>query len=282
MGRTARYLVAQHVADLFRNEPTNVGVFVEIGVERTSRFVGETMPGKIDGRLIKRIPYPDVYRQWVEYWNAALSSGADAVAELLKTSGQHYRVVDGGEVADVGDDSVLAVANFLYMSLVDEAGLAKSLGGEEVEISSIRLQQDILDQFESLNILSNDGVPERAKRPILRNAMIKGKTTSHKPEFYQENGHAILMEPIDLTTGQRISMRDHAGWASFMFSDVRQESADAEAIAIIRATAESERDKQVSYAMEMLHGTASRVVNWLSDQERDAFLNERTQMAQVE
>jgi hypothetical protein len=281
MARVARYLIAQHVADLFRNEPRNVGVVVQIGADRTSRFIGESLSGRIDGRSIKHMPYPDVYRQWVEYWNSALAGAGDPIVEILETSGKHYRIVDGGEVADIGDDSVHEVAGFLFASLVDEAGFAKALGGEEADIVTVQLQEDVLARLAELSILSDNGALQGVKHPVMRNATIQGDTTTHNPTLLQQNSHPIVMEPIDLTVSRKIALRDHAGWAAFMFNDVRKACANAEAIAITRVTAEAERDKHVAYALEMLRGTAHQVVNWLSDEARSKFLNERVEVAQA-
>ncbi len=279
MARVARYLIAQHVADLFRNEPRNVGVVVQIDADHTSRFIGESASGGIDGRLIKHMPYPDVYRQWVEYWNSTLAGGGDALSEIIKTSGEHYRVVDGGEVADIAEDSVQKVANFLFDSLVDEAGFAKSLGGEEAEIVTVQLQQDVTAQLAALSILSDGEAIANVKHPVMRNKTIRGQTAAHSPALFQQNGHPILIETIDLTVSRKIALRDHAGWASFMFNDVRRADAKAESIAITRVTAEAQGDEHVTNALEMLHGAADKMVNWISDDEREAFLKERVEVA---
>jgi hypothetical protein len=280
MSRSARYLIAQHVEDLFRNEPRNVGVFVGIEGERTARFVGDSGNGKIDGRRIVHLPYPDVYKQWVEYWWTTLRDDPQAMQSLLKTSGQHYRVVEGGEVADIGNDSVHDVAGFLYTSLVSEDGMALALGGEEAEIITVPLQEDVGTAFDQLNVLADDSSPlTNVRHPIHRNASVAGKTTTHKPAFYQHNGHPVVMETIDLTlVNKRVALRDHAGWAAFIFGDIKAQNPSAEPISIARITSASENDKNVKYAIELLQ-SQSRLINWLSDDDRTAFIEERVAVA---
>jgi hypothetical protein len=111
----ARYWIAQHVEDLFRNEPRNVGVFVRVGSSVAARFFGEVEGGGIDGRKLKSLPYPDVYRQWVEYWRDQVASGREKFEQV---SGSHYWVVEGGAVSDIDRDSADEVAAYLYSLLV--------------------------------------------------------------------------------------------------------------------------------------------------------------------
>ena len=96
----AQYWIAQHISDLFRNEPRNIGVFVRIGDNTAARFLGETNGGQIDGRKLRGLNHPDVYRQWVDYWRSQLSE--ESLDELVEHSGSHYRVLDAGQVTDTG------------------------------------------------------------------------------------------------------------------------------------------------------------------------------------
>src|SRR5437773_125033 len=121
MERIAKYFIAQHIADPFRNEPRNVGVFVAIGNERTARFIGaDIATAKVDGKKTKFAAYPDVYKQWVAHWWTMIQRSDLALAELLKSSKDNYRVIEGGEVAHIGMDSVHEVATYLYASLVTD------------------------------------------------------------------------------------------------------------------------------------------------------------------
>jgi len=282
MSRSARYLIAQHIPDLFRNEPRNVGVVVELHGERTSRFLGESLPGKVDGRQIKHLPYPDVYRQWLEYWNSALAQDSQPLQTILASSGQHYRIVDGGEVADVGDDSIHEVARFLFTSLVDEAGMAKALGGEEADSTTTLLRDDVSSVLKELAILAgdNDDVGQ-VKHLVHRDAKVRGRTAIHRPAFFQQNGHPVVMETINLSSNRKATIRDHSGWAAFMFGDVKSQENATETIAITRLTPEAATNSDVSYALDMLKATATRIVNWDSESERQNFLDERSKIAEI-
>jgi hypothetical protein len=281
VARVAHYIIAQHIPDLFRNEPRNVGVIVQIDGKRTARFLGETGAGKVDGRKLKHMPYPEVYRQWVDYWNDEVASSDDALAGLLANSGQHYRIVEGGEVADVGEDNVHDVAQFLYTSLVSEEGLAKAIGGDDAEEVAVELQKDIVSSLADLGIVADVGEKTKVLHPVLRNATVQGKSIVHNPTLYQGNGHPIVIEPIDLTVARKATLKDHAGWASFMFTDVRNKHASAETIAIAKSTPGDLDDRYGRYAMDMLKSTASRIVEWSDSEQRDRFLKERLDTAKT-
>ena len=145
---SAKYWVFQYVADLFRNEPRNVGVLVQIGERKAARFLAENSAQQIDGRKISNWPHRDVYRQWVEYWRRELDcEGMDA---LLKTSGVHYRVAEGGRVTDVDSDSAEDVIEYLYSLLISDGGFAEAIATEErmAEPKAPSLKDQISDTFQ--------------------------------------------------------------------------------------------------------------------------------------
>ena len=234
MSRAAKYFIAQHVPDLMRHEARNIGVFVEIDRDRTSRFFGETSPGKIDGKKIKALAYPDVYRQWVDYWSKTIKE--ENPWESLLENGSHYRVIPGGEVWDIGNDSMHDVAEFLFASLVSEGGsMALALGGED-EPAVIPLQNDVVAALLDVNILFDDGeLLKEVRHPVRRWATVAGKTAKHHPAFVQDNGRLVVMDTVDFTTTKKNAARDHAGLMAFMFGDIAEgNSKKAETISIVR------------------------------------------------
>ena len=56
----ARYWIAQHIQDLFRKEPCNVGVILQVNGLTLTRFLGEKEDGRIDGRIIRGLAHPRV------------------------------------------------------------------------------------------------------------------------------------------------------------------------------------------------------------------------------
>src|SRR5579871_2931405 len=107
-----RYLIAQYVADPFRQEPRNVGVFVDDGVTTKARFVAETDSGQYDGRKLRGFAYPDVYRQWVDYWRSTIAEmSLDAIADA---GSANFRVVTGGELTGEAPYSIDDATNYLY------------------------------------------------------------------------------------------------------------------------------------------------------------------------
>src|SRR5579862_8869860 len=123
------YLIAQHIPDPFRQEPKNVGVVVAGAGEVRARFVGEVAPGQYDGRKTRWFAFPDVYRQWIDYWRSLLSSTAPD--DLARFSGPHFRLVDGGDLATADHPSPDDAANFLYALLVSEGGFVEALEGAD-------------------------------------------------------------------------------------------------------------------------------------------------------
>lgn len=276
MPRAAEYLIAQHIPNVFRREARNVGVIVTIDQERTSRFFGETVGGHISGTKTRGMNCPGVYKQWVDYWQRTLKEAESPFDELLRTSGQHYQIVPGGEVGDIGDDSVHDVAMFLYSSLVSEDGMAAALGGETEEVAIVRLRVDITKALTSADIFADeDGAKnENVKHPVRTDVIVNGQKAKHRPAFVQENGRLVVMETVDFTSRQKERAKDHAGWAAFMFTDMES----AERISIVRAEPQDEKDENVRYALDMLSGT-SQIVNWSSSSEQKRFIDERVAVA---
>jgi hypothetical protein len=120
MHDATRYFIVQHVANLFRREPRNVGVIVELRGQRYARFYGEVLPGQLDLRTLPEIAYPDVYRQWIDYWRRLLRTSSDLERDLTEANGAHYNVVVGGEVSETGNDPLAVVCDYLYCLLVTE------------------------------------------------------------------------------------------------------------------------------------------------------------------
>lgn len=277
MGRTANYLVAQHVSDPFRNEPRNIGVLIDIGGERVAKFVGEITPGKIDGKRVRFMTYPDVYRQWVGRWWDMLTAGADWAA-LIASSKEHYRVIEGGEVNDIGDDSAFDVANYLFASLVSEGNFATALGGDD-DVQAAPLKDDISKAMIEAAVLIDDNIgASNVPHPVRRDVSIQGKIARHRPAFSQDTGRLVVMDAVDLTTPKVALAKERSGFLAFMFADIHEVNTDTDAISVVRVQSEDKKNPNVEYALSML-GATSRIVDWLSDNDRAAFLDERIKLA---
>ena len=277
---TAQYWVAQHVADLFRNEPRNVGVFVRVGDQLVAKFVGETEEGRIDGRRVRNFKHPEVYEQWVDFWRSAVNEGD--IEEIVASGGSHYRVLSVGEVSDTGQDSPNDVANYLYALLVSEGGFqeATRVGEEaEAEAGQRRLETDLTRRLRELSLLASDDDLLIA-HPIRKGVTIPGRLTQHQPAFVQENGKLFVMETVDFTTAQKRRPRDHAGYSAYMFRDIRDQHANADTIAIVRVTEEDEATEDVSHGLQLLRNEAD-IVNWLDTQAQNTFIAERQRVAQT-
>lgn len=280
MARTVKYLIAQHVADLFRREPKNVGVFVEIEGTMRAKFAGETMAGAVDRRKVRGLNQPGVYAQWIKYWRRVIDSAeADAVEKIKRTATGHYRVLDGGMIDSIGDDSIDDVLNYVYAMLVSEGGLAEAMGVvEEQRHFSTRLRDAVGKAFADLGILGEEGLLG-VRYPVRSGVKVRGRIDEHEPAFVQENHQLVVMETVDFTKEHKPSAKDHAGWAALMLGDIREAKGnDASTYAIVRVRKEDKLDRNVSYGLRLLE-KRTEVVNWLDDSERSQFVDQRLRTA---
>jgi hypothetical protein len=268
--------------DPFRREPRNVGVVVLKAGVVAGKFAGETAPGQIDGRSIRWLAHPDIYRQWVESWREEINAGPfeTAVKRLMNSNAGNYQVVTGGQVTDTGTDSAETICNHLYRLLVTETALSEGpASADESESSATILRADIASEFRKRDIL---GIRHSGKlpHPILSDVPVLGKKLFHTPAYVQKNKVLYVMEPINFQLQRKGTAKDHAGWAAKMFDDIYAHNPLTKPIAIVRAGAEELRDDTVKYAMGLIESSA-RVVQWLNPGERQQFLAERETVART-
>jgi hypothetical protein len=276
---SARYWIAQYVSDPFRNEPRNIGVFVEANEAVAVRFFAEGGPGLIDGRKLRTFKYPEVYRQWINFWRAEISKESPAL--LVELSGSHYRVIEGGGVDDIEADTADDVANYLYALLVSEGGFREALAlpGDVEEPAVALLADEVVDALKQEGLLSTNDI--FVPHPVRRFVPIVGKINiQHRPAFVQENGQLYIMETVDFTIQRKKIARDHAGWSAYMFSDIRAARPETSPIAIVRIAEADKVDDEVANGLALL-SNEGRVVNWLDPKDRKSFLEERRAVAFV-
>jgi hypothetical protein len=263
----ARYWIAQHVADVMRNEPRNVGVIVSAHGQVMARFYGEDEDQQVDGRRIKRLPYPNVYRQWVSYWRKGLGD----VEALKSASKGHYRLAEGGEVTDTAPASISEVSDYLYSVLVSEGGIAEALQDrEEAERPGIQLEVEVEQLLR--DVVAVAGADMLIPHPVERHATVRGKNLSHRPAFSQRNGRIRVMETVDLTTVRKTPSRDHAGAVAYMFRDIRDEIHEQlEALTVVRVTDEDRLNEDVDYALSAIKNE-SDIVEWFDAVQQNRFL----------
>lgn len=275
MKSVADYLIAQHVADPFRREARNVGVFVRMDGKISARFFAEDADGAIDSRKTKFLPFPSVYSQWVSYWRRTVMRQPERAWEDIKGTGrENYQIVDGGMVDRVGDGGIETVVNYLYAAIVSEEGIASALGAPDAGKAAVRLAEAVETELKKLNLMSK-GDNLFVKHPVIRDMPVEGHTTFHTLTFFQRNGHDVIMEPIDLAVKRdKKRMEERAGWASRVFEDIKEKNQTTEAIAIVSATAAEEKEDSASYALKLIQPVAT-VVNWQSDEQRKKFIEDR-------
>jgi len=269
------YWIVQHIPDVFRNEPRNIGVIVSNGDSTRAKFFGEDENGQLDGRKLKSLPYPEVYRQWVSYWRRELLNDFE---DMEKFTIGNYRLMRSGEVEDIGSDNLDEVLEYLYTVLVSDGAITEALQPREVtETTSLYLELEVAKHFTELNILDQN-VEIPLAHPILRNAPVQGTAVTHHPAFSQRNGRLYVMETADLTSIKRKQSRDHAGFVAYMFRDIKEISSNTERFSIVRVTEEDLSIEEVKYSMNSLRNE-SEVINWLKENERTNFLQECQRMS---
>ena len=280
LAMNAKYWIAQYVSDVFRNEPRNVGVFVAIPGGVAGRFIGESDDKSVDGRRLRAFAYPEVYRQWLDYWREELKSGQ--LDSLPRSSSANFRVCEGGTVDDIGNDSADAVAAFLYSTLVSNGGLEEALQSIDTEAAQrVYLPDEITSALAQMQLLGAEGSAAPVPHPVRREHPIAGRRiVEYKPTFSQRNGALYVMEPVDFTGNRKKLSRDHAAWAALMFQDVREAAHDFEVrpVSVIKVTDEDTASEDVRNGLALL-GSESSIVNWLNDGERDQFLEDRRRVA---
>lgn len=285
MTAQAKFLIAQHVPDLFRREPRNIGVLVEKEGDRAARFVGESDPNEFDGRRLRSLPHAGVYRQWVSFWREMLEQG-EPFESMIQSNGSHYRLLDGGSVSDTQDDSAGEIADYLHSLLVSDGGFAAAISSDDFSLGERarrRFAEELEVELESRNLLASTDDSEIAyvRHPVRKSVSIKGsKGLSHTASFAQENGRLYVMECIDFERGRSSSLKDHAGWIAFMFNDIKaaREKQSTETISLVRGLDDNEQPL-LRYASELLLAGSDRVLDWDDAATRDQFLDEREAIA---
>ncbi len=272
---SAKYWIAQYIADVFRKEPRNIGVIVQLAEDTTSRFFGVSGEGKIDGRKTQGFKYPDVYRQWVQFWQSELkTSGPD---RCMEANASHYRIISGGSVDDIDASSIDEVANYLFAVLVSPGGLIEALDGPgAVDRTETAFADVVAEAFTDQSILEANQ-PLLVRHPIRRNVPVVGKIgVAHKPSFVQQNGSLAIIEVVDFSIPQKRFARDHAGWTAFMIGDLQGTHPDLEPFAVVK-TGETVGE-EVRNGLVILENKAT-VVDWQNDSERNAFIESRREKA---
>lgn len=282
MTAKAEYIIAQYMADPFRKEPRNIGVIVVKGDDRAARFVGETKgTTTIDGRAIRSMPHPSIYRRWVRFWRSELeSSEPDVLGRLTAPNGDNYNAIPGGQVTDTGHDAASEICNYLYDLLITPRPDSALPEDAEVEAPSQALKRDVEQEFRKRLIMGSSDA--HLAHPILSGVDVRGKRTYHKPAYVQRNGAVMPMDAVDFTTPRKGPVKDHAGWMATMFADILDNPAKEKArpIAIVRASKEDLSEDIVRYSLSLLEDKC-QIIDWLDASQRAGFLEERERIART-
>jgi len=273
------YWIAKYIDDVFRDEPKNIGVFVEIQSKFYSKFLGEVGgEGIIDGRKVKNL-YPEVYKQWIEFWRRKLNE--NDFKAIVEHKGANFNVVRGGEISDTEQDNPEDILNYVYSILVSEGGFKEAIGvSEETSTSFV---QDLINIFSEKNLLANED-QSLIKHPIKKDISIEIEIKNRdkikfNPQFVQENGKRYVIDIADFTTLRKRGTRDHAGYLAYIYNYLLLNQQFAfEPITLLKATESDKESEDVMDGISLLRNEGA-VVDWLNHKEREKFLMEREEIA---
>ncbi|MBL7955409.1 MAG: hypothetical protein JNJ91_10245 [Flavobacteriales bacterium] len=281
MTERVQYLIAQYQADPLRKEPRNVGVIARMDGRTLARFMGEKEDGRIDGRELRWMSFPDVYRQWVFFWRESGNSVAH-LEQLLASNKGNYGLVRGGKVSDIGSDSLEQVVDHLFTRFVS-GGFAEAMRTvDQITVPSRKLENAIEIELLGMDILVEDDMPkEGVKHPVRRKHVVQGRReVPFTPAFSQENGALWLIETFDFTGPKQRPLFEHAGFTAYMFSDIRKArgTSKVQAISVLKTDPEAEESKHIANSRKVLLNEGE-VVDWNDEVQRKAFLEERRHVA---
>jgi hypothetical protein len=268
-----KYWIAKYVEDPMRNEPRNVGIFVEHNGVKAARFFGEREDGTLDARKLgNKFTFPNVYTQWRTYWRREMSAGLELLAQA-KTA--NYFIEMGGEVSEAGADSADEVCVFLFHLLIG-GGALDAYQWNIDDDGNVALATEITAALDHLQVLAHDR-ELFARHPVVKERPVSGHHVTHTPSFSQRNGRLYVFDHIDLNGTRPTKIKERAGLLGYMFSDIRAAENDLQAYSLVRPSADNGSDA-IDYAKKVL-GSESSIVNWLDENARGAFLEERRKVA---
>jgi hypothetical protein len=179
-----KYWIAKYVEDPMRNEPRNVGIFVEHNGVKAARFFGEREDGTLDARKLgNKFTFPNVYTQWRTYWRREMSAGLELLAQA-KTA--NYFIEMGGEVSEAGADSADEVCAFLFDLLIG-GGALDAYQWNIDDDGNVALATEITAALDHLQVLAHDR-ELFARHPVVKERPVSGHHVTHTPSFSQRNG----------------------------------------------------------------------------------------------
>ena len=187
MATMPSFLVCKYFSDPRRQEAKNVGVILLHPDGVTARFIGEDMPGDIDGRRVKPLILDTKgYEQWVQYWRYCTEEVSHKPASeriysqlrqvLLESSKSNYVVVDGGTVVlpSAEDKDPTALLSYVYNEIVEaepEAAPAEKIDLErrtsQVIIDSGISKKPLFDSSPKIEVLNRKGIKEKLQPSYL-------------------------------------------------------------------------------------------------------------------
>jgi hypothetical protein len=216
------FLVCKYVPDPRRQEPRNVGVVLLHPTEGVqARFLGEDLPGEIDGRKVAGVVRDTKgYDQWVTYWRYCtqainLDDPSDPKileqvrTSLLSSSRNNYTVVEGGEVMISGaeDKDPSALLSYVYNEIVER------------DIDTTQLEKIDLDR-RSHQIIQDLGFTDRALFTVSPKIDVmnrRGRRERVSPSYLLINKKYNVLENIALHSSSEKSARRAIDATQYMY-----------------------------------------------------------------
>lgn len=274
MTATAKFYIAQYIPDPFRKEPTNVGVIAMRDGKAAGKFFAENDKGGIiKANARRRVLHPGIYRQWIDYWKECVRRGEDGIAEALNEPRDNFRLLEGGSVSEIGEDTPNVIASCLYRRIVAEEADARPASARLMP----RFEKTVYEFFKQYNLLTHNlGV----QNPIVAHQPVTGSVVPHIPSFVQKNGHLIVMQTVYVGKATtRRTIMERAGYTANMFKDIEAVHPGAEAIAIMNVDVDIDHSDDVDRLSKVVADAATQVVDWRDEPSRFRFMQDRIRIA---
>lgn len=183
--------IVQFIADPFRQEPKNIGVFVDINGRKLPFFLGQSNMGdsvsQFKSKAIEANDGPPVkaYYCWIDYWHECLAE--NKWEQILATQANNFKIIDNGTIAfqdDVKDSEILA---YTYNRFVDK----KSQKRKQSKSSNIERRVDRI--FKSEHLLEKD-LSRGILYPVEKQRKFHVKEIDYAPTYSQEHEKINIYE----------------------------------------------------------------------------------------
>lgn len=238
------YLVAKYIASPTRMEPRNIGVFMRSGNSWRARFLGESVPGKLDLRRVRSlVEQTSSYEQWVKYWQHLLASQRpeETKEALIGSSKVNFVVTEGtplflGADAPASPDQTL---EYLYHLVVTEFPEQRA-----EESSLLEIVKNAIHRFD---LLRN---PHFSDSPRVRCELNGGVVEHVRPSYGFVNGREVYFQTVSINPNRPEAAQKEVHNAAWIFEMLRSHAGARELNSLVKVVSTDLVEDQASFSVD--------------------------------